>query len=270
MSQRLGHGAVRRLRDLLALGALTLVVLAIPGVSGATAATGPTLILTEFCFGPPGQQFYGARVSLSGFPPNATFTGSLQLDGSGAGPGSFTTDANGNFAPTGFTNSGPVNLATAVVTYSGGQLTRTLAKPCQTTITTVVCSPSSVMAGQATTCTATVSDAPTSAQGTPGGTVDFGSSDAGSFGGGPCTLSGSGPSASCSVSYTPTAVGSGSHTVTASYGGDGLHNTSSGTTSVIVKPAVPTSKDQCKHDGWRNYPQFKNQGDCVSFVNNGK
>jgi hypothetical protein len=29
---------------------------------------------------------------------------------------------------------------------------------------------------------------------------------------------------------------------------------------------VPTSKDQCKNGGWRNFPQFKNQGDCVSFV----
>ena len=34
---------------------------------------------------------------------------------------------------------------------------------------------------------------------------------------------------------------------------------------------VPTSKEQCKNAGWRNYPQFKNQGDCVSFVaTNGK
>ena len=28
----------------------------------------------------------------------------------------------------------------------------------------------------------------------------------------------------------------------------------------------PTSKAQCKHGGWKNFPQFKNQGDCVSFV----
>jgi hypothetical protein len=34
--------------------------------------------------------------------------------------------------------------------------------------------------------------------------------------------------------------------------------------------AVPTSKEQCKDRGWRNFSQFKNQGDCVSFVNNGK
>ncbi len=36
-------------------------------------------------------------------------------------------------------------------------------------------------------------------------------------------------------------------------------------------PNLPTSKDQCKNGGWRNYGRtFKNQGDCVSFVNNGK
>jgi hypothetical protein len=29
---------------------------------------------------------------------------------------------------------------------------------------------------------------------------------------------------------------------------------------------VPTSKDQCKDNGWQNFPQFKNQGECVSFV----
>jgi hypothetical protein len=35
---------------------------------------------------------------------------------------------------------------------------------------------------------------------------------------------------------------------------------------VFDAPQLPTSKDQCKNGGWRNFPQFKNQGDCVSFV----
>ena len=41
--------------------------------------------------------------------------------------------------------------------------------------------------------------------------------------------------------------------------------------SVAVGP--PTSADQCKNGGWEqfNTPRtFKNQGDCVSFVQNGK
>ena len=29
---------------------------------------------------------------------------------------------------------------------------------------------------------------------------------------------------------------------------------------------APTSKDQCKNNGWKDFPQFKNQGQCVSFV----
>jgi uncharacterized delta-60 repeat protein len=30
---------------------------------------------------------------------------------------------------------------------------------------------------------------------------------------------------------------------------------------------IPTSKDQCKNGGWHNFPQFKNQGQCIAFVN---
>jgi hypothetical protein len=39
--------------------------------------------------------------------------------------------------------------------------------------------------------------------------------------------------------------------------GDGIEDT-----------APPTSKDQCKKDGWKSFnnPTFKNQGDCVSYV----
>ena len=38
--------------------------------------------------------------------------------------------------------------------------------------------------------------------------------------------------------------------------------------AVRAAPAAPTSKDQCKHGGWRDFPAlgFKNQGDCVSYV----
>lgn len=40
----------------------------------------------------------------------------------------------------------------------------------------------------------------------------------------------------------------------------------SGDISVHDAHPLPTSKDQCKNGGWRNYSVFKNQGDCVSFV----
>jgi hypothetical protein len=40
----------------------------------------------------------------------------------------------------------------------------------------------------------------------------------------------------------------------------------------IPDTAPPTNKDQCKKDGYKNFnnPSFKNQGDCVSYTNNGK
>ena len=41
------------------------------------------------------------------------------------------------------------------------------------------------------------------------------------------------------------------------------------TVTVTAGPGgAPTSVDQCKDGGWRNFtnPRFKNQGDCVSFV----
>jgi hypothetical protein len=43
-------------------------------------------------------------------------------------------------------------------------------------------------------------------------------------------------------------------------------------TSSLAEPVliVPTSKRQCKKRGWRDYPQFKNQGSCVRFIVTGK
>jgi len=56
------------------------------------------------------------------------------------------------------------------------------------------------------------------------------------------------------------------------YGGGGglLDNMVEG---YVASIGPPTTKDQCKNNGWRtfNYPrQFKNQGDCIQFVNTGK
>jgi hypothetical protein len=40
--------------------------------------------------------------------------------------------------------------------------------------------------------------------------------------------------ASCSVTYTPSAVGTGTHTITGGYGGDPTHAISSGETPLTV------------------------------------
>jgi hypothetical protein len=37
---------------------------------------------------------------------------------------------------------------------------------------------------------------------------------------------------------------------------------------VVDSPPPPTSKDQCKNGGYKQYG-FKNQGQCVAFVERG-
>jgi hypothetical protein len=37
--------------------------------------------------------------------------------------------------------------------------------------------------------------------------------------------------------------------------------------SLFVDCSTPVSKEECKRGGWRNFPQFKNQGQCIAFVN---
>ena len=110
------------------------------------------------------------------------------------------------------------------------------------TTTTVGCQPSGVVAGQSTTCTATVTETGSGAQSTPSGTVGFSTSGPGGFTGSLCRLSGSGPSASCQVSYTPGATTSDpvrSDTITGTYNGDSSHDTSSGTTKeTVISPTA--------------------------------
>ena len=61
--------------------------------------------------------------------------------------------------------------------------------------------------------------------------MSFSSDGSGSFSSsGSCTLSGG----SCQLTYTPSAVGSATHKITASYGGDATHATSSGTNRLAV------------------------------------
>jgi hypothetical protein len=40
---------------------------------------------------------------------------------------------------------------------------------------------------------------------------------------------------------------------------------------IVVTDAqpFPTLKEQCKNGGWRNFPQLKNQGECIAFVARG-
>jgi hypothetical protein len=105
--------------------------------------------------------------------------------------------------------------------------------------TTVSCAPTSVLANVSTTCTATVTD-PTGVA--PTGTVSFVSSGAGAFSGPRCSLPAPARlSASCSVSYTPAAVGSGKHVISATYNGDTTHAVDTGASTQITVSARSTS-----------------------------
>ena len=109
------------------------------------------------------------------------------------------------------------------------------------TATSVSCSSRMFAPGDATVCKATVTDTTASGQTTPTGTVSFSNSGGGSVFGSPCTLSGSGASASCTVFFASFARGG--HIVAAAYGGDATHSASRGFTGVTV--AVPGSTAGC-------------------------
>ncbi len=98
------------------------------------------------------------------------------------------------------------------------------------TATSIDCSPTEVQVGDTTTCTATVTDTDSGTPSSPTGTVTFQSSDStGTYDQNPCTLSpvpGRGDSSSCSVTYTPSAEGSQTVDISASYSGDPTHASS--------------------------------------------
>ena len=50
-------------------------------------------------------------------------------------------------------------------------------------------------------------------------------------------------------------------------GGGGLACFSFGCMITCTIQLDPTTKDQCMNGGWRDFPEFKNQGQCIAFVN---
>ncbi|OLE74499.1 hypothetical protein AUG19_08475 [archaeon 13_1_20CM_2_54_9] len=112
------------------------------------------------------------------------------------------------------------------------------------TTTAVTCNSATVVVNQQTMCSATATDTSPGTVITPSGTVSFTSSGTGIFSSS-CTLGGTGASASCNVNYTPTAFGTGTHTVTASYAGDTAHQTSSGSAIVTVNLRTTTTTVAC-------------------------
>jgi hypothetical protein len=143
-----------------------------------------------------------------------------------------------------------------------------------TTITGVTCAPASLTLGVGSTiCTATVTDSGSSPT-NPTGTVNFASNGIGTFsgGGGSCSLVGDAGQPSCQVTYTPTAVGSGSHQITGIYGGDANHEVSQGAAQVgvlspvilSVSPTAPPPKraaaiKKCK----KKFPKGPKRKKCI-------
>src|SRR5438876_3775018 len=88
------------------------------------------------------------------------------------------------------------------------------------TATSVSCTPPSVAVDSSTACTATVTNG--SGANIPTGTVSWTSDGTGTFSAASCSLDASGK---CTVNYTPTAVGTGTHKITGSYGDGEKHAT---------------------------------------------
>jgi hypothetical protein len=209
--------------------------------------------------------------ATAGLPTTCTAT-VTEVVGSMTPTGSvvFTSDSSGSFAAGSCTlaPAATPGIATCQTSYTptavgsgthmltgayGGDVnqststgTRALAIAPASTSTSVACQPTSAVVGLPTTCTATVTDA-TSGRITPAGPVGFVSDSSGAFaGGGSCTLvPASAGVASCQATYTPAAIGSGTHALTAAYGGGPDHTASQGTTSEAIRLASTTTSVTC-------------------------
>jgi hypothetical protein len=110
-----------------------------------------------------------------------------------------------------------------------------------TSTSVVFCIPPTVTVGSSASCRATVTDAGNGPALTPTGTLRFSSNSHGTFAGASCSLAEvNATSAGCNVVYVPSAVDSGTHGLTATYGGDAVHDPSSGRGTLTVRPpALP-------------------------------
>src|SRR2546428_370280 len=122
---------------------------------------------------------------------------------------------------------------------SNGAFALTVSPPAAAPTSTVVsCVPGSVTVNSGSVCTATVTDTSASPS-TPTGSVSFASDGTGTFS--PetsCTfLTGAVAPASGVVTYTPTVVGTGTHTITGTYSPTSNHLASSGQFALTVTSA---------------------------------
>jgi len=149
----------------------------------------------------------------------------------------FTANTVGNY-----TIKGTYQPAAASV-HAASSGTDTIEVKLRTTSTTVVCTPGTFQAGDSTMCKATVTDTDAAPRTAPIGTVTWASSEStGVFVTSPCALlpdlsTPATDDSSCTVTYSSTKASQ--QTITASYGGDPIHEASSGSTTVTVEPGPP-------------------------------
>jgi hypothetical protein len=152
----------------------------------------------------------------------------------------------GGFSFTGGTNvplrsepNVPSGIASSWFTFfgvgTGGTATALVVCMTGGTSLSVSCSPSSVLVGAQTACTATVSNLDPTSSLAPSGPVTFSGSRPGTFSPAhSCDLSGTGASSACSVQFAPSAGSVGLVSITATYNGDADHLGSSGSSSLKV------------------------------------
>ena len=168
--------------------------------------------------------------TVSGVSPSGTV--SWSSDGSGVFSSSTCDLVQGTCSVT-FTPSTALGSPQTITASYGGDSsnaassgTASLTVLQHSTSTTVTCSPSPGQLGSPTACTVTVTDTNGGVQIAPTGIVGFSSNNLGSFDSQTCTLDSTG---TCSVTYTPSQGGP--TTITALYGGDYDHASSSGSFS---------------------------------------
>jgi hypothetical protein len=127
-----------------------------------------------------------------------------------------------------------VTVTATDTTNASGTATYTWTITKRSTATSVSCDPTTISVGVQTNCTATVTDTDAGTASTPTGSVSFSPS-------GSCSLAATGRTgvASCQASYTPTATGT--QTITAHYGGDTTHSTSTSSGSALTVTGRSTS-----------------------------
>src|SRR5437667_10813926 len=145
--------------------------------------------------------------------------------------------------------SSPANVCVLIADNTGTTLpeniqgaTVTAPAAMDPTTSAVSCS-SPVAVGIASSCTATVTDTASTGAINPTGQVTFSSDGPGGFSpANSCSVSSLGSNqATCTVSYTPTDVGAGTHNIGASYSGDSTHAASTATAfGLTVTKSTPS------------------------------